>query len=138
MRVLARAKMAARLGRPMPKVLIVAFSALLFATSAADAQPAPEEAAAIRAGHNIAIGNCVGCHVVSPGQTLQPVLGPGIPSFEEIANRPGASAQTLQAAMKNARWHEPGAAATLLPMSRLSDKERAEVAVYILSLRTRP
>ena len=39
--------------------------------------------------------------------------------------------------MKNARRHEPGVAATLLPMSRLSDRDRAQVAAYILSFRKR-
>ena len=120
----------------MPNFSVLAFPALLTALSGAGAG-GPNEAA-IRAGHNIAVSSCVACHVVSPTQTIRPVLGPGIPSFQDIANRPGASAETLQAAMKNARWHEPAMAATLLPMSRLSDKERAEVALYILSLRKTP
>ena len=119
----------------MPNIPVLAFSALLTAMAGAGAEIKPDEAA-IRAGHNIAAGNCVACHVVSPGQTLQPVLGPGIPSFQDIANRADTTAESLQAAMKTARWHEPGMAATLLPMSRLSDKERAQVARYILSLRT--
>lgn len=99
---------------------------------------ATTDEAAIRAGHNLAISSCVACHVVSPGQTVQPVLGPAIPTFQEIANRPATSAESLQSVMKTARWHDPGMAATLLPMSRLSDKERAQVASYILSLRTQP
>ena len=122
----------------MSGVLVLAFSALLIALSGSREEVALDQSAAIRAGHNIAVGNCVACHVVSPTQTIQPVLGPGIPSFQDIANRPGTSAESLQAAMKNARWHEPGMAATLLPMSRLSDRERAEVAAYILSMRNRP
>jgi mono/diheme cytochrome c family protein len=95
----------------------------------------PSEASAIRAGQMIAVTSCISCHVVSRDQTLQPVLGPGIPSFEEIANRPDATADSLQAAMKVARWHDPGMAATLLPMSRISDVGRAQVAAYIMSLR---
>jgi cytochrome c553 len=90
----------------------------------------------VRAGQTIAVTSCIACHVVSRDQTLQPVLGPGIPSFEEIANRPDATSDSLQAAMKTARWHDPGMAATLLPMSRLSDQDRARAAAYILSLRT--
>jgi mono/diheme cytochrome c family protein len=120
--------------RPMPQTLAIGFSALLTAIAGSGAEVTPNEAA-IRAGHNIAVSSCVACHVVSSGQTLKPVLGPGIPSFEEIANRPGTTAESLEAAMKTARWHEPGMTARLLPMSRLSDKERAQVAFYILSLR---
>jgi mono/diheme cytochrome c family protein len=119
----------------MSHILVLAFPALLTAMAGAGAEVKPDEAA-IRAGHNLAVGSCVACHVVSSGQTIQPVLGPGIPSFQDIANRPNTTAESLQAAMKSARWHEPSMAATLLPMSRLSDKERAQVASYILSLRS--
>lgn len=95
----------------------------------------PAEASAIRAGHTVAVTTCIACHVVSRDQSLQPVLGPGIPSFEEIANRENTTVESLQAAMKVARWHDPGMTARLLPMSRISDAERAQVAAYILSLR---
>ena len=78
---------------------------------------------------------CVACHVVSDAQTVKPVLGPGIPSFKDIAARPGASAEGLQASMKDKRWHDPGMTQTLLPMSRISDRERAQVAAYIMSLK---
>lgn len=120
----------------MLKFFVLAFPALLTALSGAGAEGRHE--AVIRAGGNIAVGNCVACHVVSPSQTLKPVLGPGIPSFQEIANRPDTTVESLQTSMKNARWHEPAMAASLLPMSRLSDQERAQVAVYILSLRSQP
>ena len=96
----------------------------------------PAEASAIRAGHTVAVTTCIACHVVSRDQSLQPVLGPGIPSFEEIANRENTTVESLQAAMKVARWHDPGMTARLLPMSRISDAARAQVAAYILSLRT--
>jgi mono/diheme cytochrome c family protein len=103
-------------------------------TIAASAQTTSEERD-IRAGRTIAITTCIACHVVSRDQSLKPVLGPGIPSFEEIANRPGSNIDSLRAAMRVARWHDPAMAATLLPMSRISEIERAQVASYILSLR---
>ena len=118
----------------MPRI-VAAVSSALFVLSCSPAAHAASDEAAIRAGHNLAIGSCIACHEVAPGQAVKPVLGPGIPSFKSIANRPGATAETLQAAMKSARWHEPAMAATLLPMSRLSDTQRAQVAAYILSLR---
>jgi mono/diheme cytochrome c family protein len=106
----------------------------LFGVSEAVAR-SPSEASSIRAGHTIAVTACIACHVVSRDQTIQPVLGPGIPGFEEIANRPNTTIESLRSSMKVARWHDPGMAATLLPMSRISDAERAQVAAYILSLR---
>ena len=95
------------------------------------------DSAAIRAGWNIAVTSCISCHVVSPDQALAPVLGPGIPAFAEIANRPDVTAESLQASMKIARWHNDALPFTLLPMSRLSDRERAEVVAYIMTLRNR-
>ena len=112
-----------------------AVAIFLFGMSHAVAR-SPSEASAIRAGHTVAVTTCIACHVVSRDQSLQPVLGPGIPSFEEIGNRENTTIESLQAAMKVARWHDPGMTARLLPMSRISEVERAQVAAYILSLRT--
>jgi mono/diheme cytochrome c family protein len=115
--------------------LIVLFVAALNAGPSRAESINQPDVSVIRAGRNIAMTTCVACHVVSPDQTVKPVLGPGIPSFQEIANRPDTTVDSLRAAMKVARWHDPGMAATLLPMSRISDGERAQVARYILSLR---
>jgi mono/diheme cytochrome c family protein len=119
----------------MKKVLAFLCCAMLAAS--ASAQPASDQGA-IRAGKNIALTTCIACHVVSRDQTIEPVLGPGIPSFEEIANRSDSTVDSLRAAMKVARWHDPAIAATLLPMSRISDAEKTQVASYILSLRKTP
>jgi mono/diheme cytochrome c family protein len=113
----------------------LAVAAGLFGASAAAAESQSQDNA-IRAGRTIAVTTCISCHVVSSDQSIKPVLGPGIPSFAEIANRPDTTAESLSAAMKVARWHDPAMTATLLPMSRISDRERAQVAAYILSLRT--
>jgi mono/diheme cytochrome c family protein len=110
------------------------FVAVLW-TAAAGAQEIPN-AAAIRAGHNLATSVCFACHVVSPNTTA-PVIGPGVPTFQEIADRPGITADVLAERMKSARWHDPALAPRLLPMSHLSDTERLQVAAYILSLRAR-
>jgi mono/diheme cytochrome c family protein len=105
-------------------------------STAAQAQERPD-AAAIRAGRSLATSVCFACHVVSPNQAVAPVMGPGIPGFQDIANRPGVTADLLTERMKSARWHDASLAPTLLPMSHLSDTERSQVAAYILSLRTR-
>src|SRR5437763_811388 len=90
---------------------------------------------AIRAGRNLASTVCFACHVVSANQPLEPVMGPGIPSFQEIANRSGVSAEWLIDRMTEARWHDSAFAATRLPMSNLSDAEKGQVAKFIPSLR---
>ena len=113
-------------------------AALICFFSTTVAAQAPSNDSAIRAGHSIAVTTCISCHVVSPKQSIKPVLGPGIPSFADIANRPGATAESLAQAMKVARWHDPGMIPTLLPMSHISDKGRAQVAAYIMSLRAVP
>ena len=118
--------------------MAINFAAAIWLLGAvAAAQSGPDDNA-IRAGHTIAVTTCISCHIVSPNQSLKPVLGPGIPSFAEIANRPGTTVESLTAAMKVARWHDPGMASTLLPMSHISDRGRAQVAAYIMSLRTNP
>jgi mono/diheme cytochrome c family protein len=111
---------------------------LLALACAAHALAAQPEETAIRAGQTIAVTACIACHVVSRDQSVKPVLGPGIPSFEEISNRLDTTAVSLQAAMKAANWHDPAMAAPLLQMSRLSESQRAQVAAYILSLRAKP
>jgi mono/diheme cytochrome c family protein len=120
--------------KKFPVVLLATLCAAC--VSAASAQAASDERA-IRAGRNVALTTCIACHVVSRDQAIKPVLGPGIPSFEEIANRPESTVDSLREAMKVARWHDPGLAATLLPMSRISDAEKTQVASYILSLRAK-
>ena len=113
-------------------------AALICFCGAAVAAQTPSNDKAIRAGHTIAVTTCISCHVVSPNQSIKPVLGPGIPSFAAIANRPGTTAESLAQAMKVARWHDPGMTPTLLPMSHISDQGRAQVAAYIMSLRAVP
>ena len=83
-----------------------AFLAALALFFASGAQAAQSDEATLRAGRNIASTSCVACHVVSETQTVKPVLGPGIPSFQEIAARPGVSAEALDASMKEKRWHD--------------------------------
>jgi mono/diheme cytochrome c family protein len=118
------------------RTLTFAFTIVVCGLAAsAKAQSRPDEST-IRAGHSIAVTTCISCHIVSPDQSITPVLGPGIPSFAEIANRPDATADTLAAAMKVARWHDPAMSPNLLPMGRISDRQRTQVAAYILSLRS--
>ena|SRR5579871_5094401 len=109
--------------------------ALLLAAAPAAGAPQEDNAAAIRAGRNLATSVCFACHIVTNNQNPPPVLGPGIPSFQDIADRPDVTAGALVERMKDATWHDAALPPTRLPMSHLSDRERSEVAAYILSLR---
>jgi hypothetical protein len=45
----------------------------------------------IRVGREIAVESCTGYHMATPRREFYPAFGDAIPSFEEIANRPGAT-----------------------------------------------
>jgi cytochrome c len=95
----------------------------------------PAEEATIRGGRTVANTLCIACHVVSPDQTLTPLYGERLPSFEDIANRPNLTADSLRALMASASWHNYALPQTLSPMSRISEKDRTQVIAFILSLR---
>ena len=114
----------------VPVALIIAVGALVPAY-------AQQDAATIRAGRNLATSKCFTCHDVSPGRAPPPIPGPGvpIPGFQEIANRPNVTAEWLMDRMGTATWHIPALPQRRLPMSHFSDREKSEVAAFILSLR---
>jgi hypothetical protein len=107
----------------------------IIAISAVAPAFAEQDAAAIRVGRNLATSKCFACHDVSPARALPPIPGPGIPSFQEIANRSDVTAEWLIERMGTATWHIPQLPSTRLPMSELSAREKSAVASFILSLR---
>jgi mono/diheme cytochrome c family protein len=94
------------------------------------------ESPVIRAGHSIAVTTCIACHVVDSAQTVAPVFGGGIPNFQDIAKRQDATMASLTAMMKSCGGTKALARAHCWPANRISDRERAQVAAYILSLRS--
>jgi mono/diheme cytochrome c family protein len=95
----------------------------------------PPDDSEIRAGYEIAVTTCVACHVVSPDQSIQPVEGRTSSSFQEIANRPNVTLDSLVRSTKGcsgATTLDPHCA----PFDHISDQEWREVAAYILSLRS--
>ncbi len=67
---------------------------------------------------------CVSCHAIEPGdQTRQA----DVPSFQEIANRPGRTSEVIVGAMSAPHPVMPGAPLTL--------REMRDVAAYILAFR---
>jgi hypothetical protein len=109
--------------------------ATIVAVSVAAPVFAQDDAAVIRAGRNLATSKCFACHDISPVQAPPRIPSPGIPSFQEIANRPDITTEWLIERMGAATWHIPALPPTRLPMSQLSEREKSEAAAFILSLR---
>jgi mono/diheme cytochrome c family protein len=97
-------------------VSLVALAALPGAAQAAD------EANGKALGQRL----CVNCHVVIPGEA-SPGMTAGVPSFKEIARKPNQTSAKIQDRMLNP--HPP------MPQVQLTNKERADLAAYILSLK---
>ncbi len=89
------------------------------------------------AGRRIAGLVCAPCHVVARDQEFGPLLNQPTPSFEDIANRPGTTAQSLRRFLTDIHWN-----AREIPMKMpdpmLAEYQRAAVIAYILSLRRAP
>ncbi|HEX7075897.1 MAG TPA: cytochrome c [Hyphomicrobiaceae bacterium] len=75
-------------------------------------------------GRDVAQRVCVGCHAIEPGVQQRQA---DVPSFPEIANRPGRTIQTIIGAMYYPHPEMPG-----VP---LTTKETRDVAAYILTFR---
>jgi mono/diheme cytochrome c family protein len=107
---------------------------LLTATSVAATE---SESKSIRVGFMVATERCAACHIASPHQTLTPLF-PDAPKFEDIANRPTTSQETLVKYLGSAHGTSPGATNAPPPggaLQALTDQEKSAVASYILSLR---
>jgi mono/diheme cytochrome c family protein len=97
-------------------------SLVWLAIPSAMAQPAADPTN----GRALAQELCTGCHLVGP-EDKGPVPD-GIPSFVEIAGRPGTDADRLQIALLRPPH-------SLMPSPPLDTRETQDVAAYILSLR---
>ncbi len=104
---------------------------------ALSANLANAEDASITAGRQLALEVCSVCHVVAPDQRFAPRLDQRTPNFEEIANRPGMSAEFVSHFIKTTHWDESTIPMTM-PDPMLTDDQVSEVASYILSLRKHP
>jgi mono/diheme cytochrome c family protein len=88
-----------------------------------------------RGGFRIARDVCSACHVVQPGQPGGTVLLHPGPSFQEIANRPGTTADSLRTFINGSDWNMATRPITM-PRQGLSDSSTEQVVSYILSLKT--
>lgn len=107
------------------------------ALSGADAAFAQSSAREVAAGRKVALDLCTPCHVVAKNQPSEPILMQRTPSFEEIANRPGMSTQTLRHFVTSTHWDEKSVPITM-PAPMLQPGQVNEVVAYILSLRKSP
>jgi mono/diheme cytochrome c family protein len=107
---------------------------LLMLTTTSVAATESEERS-IRAGFTIAAERCASCHVASPHQTLMPLF-PDVPKFEDIANRPATSQESLIKFLGSAHGYAPSSQPLpTLALNVLTDEEKSDLASYILSLR---
>jgi mono/diheme cytochrome c family protein len=87
-------------------------------------------------GEHVARLICSTCHVVARDQEFPPMINQPVPSFYEIANRPGVSAESLQHFITNTHW-DPDRLPLTMPNPMLTKEQTRAVARYILSLRSR-
>jgi cytochrome c len=91
-------------------------------SSAVEAQIHPDA----KTGHKIADKLCTGCHIVG-SKAANATMPADVPTFEEIANMPGQSAEGI--AGRIVIPHPP------MPTITLTREEIGDVAAYILTLR---
>lgn len=115
------------------KAIALAAALAALAVGAAQAQ----DAGSIAAGRRVALEVCSTCHLVSPDQPFPPMLNQHVPSFAEIANRPGTSPKSLQSFIASTHWDENRIPMTM-PNMMLTADQRRDVVRYILSLRRQP
>jgi len=95
------------------------------------------DAAELARGDHIARLVCATCHVVAKDQEYPPLLSKPAPSFFDIANRPGVSAESLEHFITTTHWDNPEKLAMTMPDLRATPEQSRAVAQYILSLRKR-
>ena len=110
------------------------FIAALVGLTITLARTANAEDACVTAGRQLALEVCSVCHVVASDQPFAPRLDQRTPSFEEIANRPDASAELISHFIKTTHWDEKTIPITM-PDPMLTDDQISQVVSYILSLR---
>jgi len=104
--------------------------------SRAQAQAVADTAELAR-GEHIARFVCATCHVVAKDQEYPPLLSKPAPSFLDIANRPGASAESLEHFITSTHWDNPEKLQMTMPALLATPEQTRAVTRYILSLRKR-
>jgi mono/diheme cytochrome c family protein len=106
-----------------------AFAVLVCAAAAASAQTSQQGNP--REGRRLAQNLCETCHVVAANQELKPLVPNYAPSFSDVADRPGTSAASTETFLLH--QHPLGN----MPFPDLTDAQAADLARYIMSLKSR-
>jgi len=122
-----------RLGAAMCRRGFIAGFVILIGVMAspASAQQQPVHRGGAQEGHRLALSKCDACHIVASDQQYQPLLSHYAPSFYDVANRPNTTAKSLEAFLAHPHSFEN------MPYPDLSPAQVADLASYILSLRSR-
>jgi mono/diheme cytochrome c family protein len=98
------------------------------AAAAVSAQNAPHQGDP-QAGRQLALHACDTCHIVTANQEIRPLVPGYAPSFFDIANKPGATRQSLEEFLGHSH---PFAE---MPHPELSTAQVADLVSYIMNLR---
>ena len=88
----------------------------------------------VQNGHHLAVLMCSNCHVISPEQSIEPILQPPAPPFQSIAQRSTTSADTIRSFLTTTHRNLSNAAG--MPNPELLDFQTRQVEAYLLSLRS--
>jgi mono/diheme cytochrome c family protein len=113
------------------------FGARLFATmvlaGAASHAAAADDDAEVAKGHQLALEICSACHVAAPDQRTPPILSEPPPSLETLANKPGATAASVQKFLLTI--HLSMANGKDMPNPELTEDQARDLGLYVMSLR---
>jgi mono/diheme cytochrome c family protein len=112
---------------------VVALALTLLAPPALAAKP-HRAGNSVAAGRELALNLCSACHVVADKQEFEPLLIQKTPSFQEVAEDPRTTAQSLRRFITTTHWDEKTIPMTM-PSVMLPADETDDVVSYILSLR---
>jgi mono/diheme cytochrome c family protein len=115
----------------------IAFGARLFAitvlTGAAMHAAAADDADQVANGHQLALEICSACHIAAPDQRTRPILTEPPPSLETLANKPGATAESVQKFLLTI--HLSLANGKDMPNPEVTEDQARDLAAYVMSLR---
>jgi mono/diheme cytochrome c family protein len=106
----------------MTLVVVTIFAGIALAQTRPGADPAPgvDPKPDAKNGERLALQWCAGCHVVTPAQKQ---ASASVPTFAEIAKRPGFNAPQLALFLLNPH--------PVMPNMALTRKEAADLAAFI-------
>ena len=116
----------------MPKLAWAALVAVIGLSAGPAFAAGGADKAVIQMGKGLAERLCASCHTVSADQYKRGE-NPASPQFQDIANRPGVTSQSLEKFLKTTQHRQ--FIGLSMPNPQLSDDEMTKVLAYILSLR---